>query len=278
MTDTTTARGRRMLAGTAALTLCTLAVAPAASAANNLDFHHRKDLPLLAADFTQGQCPAPPAGQFEGGTTIDGWHFIVPANGTFATLTAVFDTEPDNDQQGDLTRTEADWVQHPDASHAYVYAPQGSLLVSAEATGSGARFNLSHTCAGLTVPDPDPEPETPTPDPDPEPETPKPDPDPEPETPKPEPEPDPETPNPETPKPEIPGTTEPTPEVDDGQTEGDGVVDSEEDTDDPSAQDQDASRQELAATGGSLAIGLVGASLLAGGAALSAAARRRSDS
>jgi hypothetical protein len=60
------------------------------------------------------------------------------------------------------------------------------------------------------------------------------------------------------------------PEVDDDQTEGDGVVDSEEDTDDTLAEG------ELADTGaGGLAIALLGSTLLAAGGATTALARRR---
>ena len=63
---------------------------------------------------------------------------------------------------------------------------------------------------------------------------------------------------------------EPTPEVDDEQTEGDGVVDSEEDTDDTQTEG------ELADTGaGGLAIALLGSTLLAAGGAATAVARRR---
>jgi hypothetical protein len=62
--------------------------------------------------------------------------------------------------------------------------------------------------------------------------------------------------------------------VDEGQTEGDGVVSGTEDDADEVASDS-AGETELARTGGSLAPAVAGGTLLALGSGLAAAARRR---
>jgi LPXTG-motif cell wall-anchored protein len=138
----TTHRGQRTLAGSAALGLATMAVAPAAMAANLMDFNQSGQLPLGARQFTQGACPAQPEGE-------DGWHFVAPS-GEFTSLHAVFDVDGDLESSDDrVVRTLEDAVRHPGPAHAYVYAPGGALLIEADASGTASNgfFVLSHTCA-----------------------------------------------------------------------------------------------------------------------------------
>ncbi|RGC70243.1 hypothetical protein C5N14_07420 [Micromonospora sp. MW-13] len=105
----------------------------------------------------------------------DGWHFVLPGkeSGSFESLTLTFDDG-----------TAAVTVRIPDGSdaypdffystggraprqiHAYLFTPAGWTLVGGSATvsGTGTKFNVSHTCAGeasTESPSPSPSPSTP---------------------------------------------------------------------------------------------------------------------
>ena len=161
--STTPRRGRRILAGTVALGLASMIVAPAAMASEVLDFHHRGQLPIAAdSSFDSGESCDAGAQQPDG---TDGWHFVVPKNGTFDTISVTFDMDGNLKTTDDVeTLTEA--VQQPDASHAYFYTDPGALLINATATGQGETFNLSHTCAAdddrRPSPSPSPSPSPPS--------------------------------------------------------------------------------------------------------------------
>jgi LPXTG-motif cell wall-anchored protein len=260
-----------------------------------LDFHHRGQLPIAAdSSFDKGESCDAGAAQPAG---TDGWHFVVPKNGTFDTISVTFDMDGDLATTHDVeTLTEP--VQHPDASHAYFYTDPGALLLDATATGQGETFNLSHTCAADEPTPVDPTPITPELPPveptpvDPTPITPELPPveptpvDPTPITPElppvtpetpapvePQPEPKPEpTPVP-TPEPEQPEQPESyNPPAEQPATDDTDVDDTEESADDDVAV---AGTEELAHTGGSLTAAFIGAGLLAGGAGLVIAGRRR---
>jgi hypothetical protein len=95
----------------------------------------------------------------------DGFHFVVPGNdGMFHSLTVTFDTDPSvaDDDPLVVELGEGDFGP-PDAKHAYVFAPAGSVLESGEAEVSGGdkdEFNLSHTCPGTPEEEPTEEPTT----------------------------------------------------------------------------------------------------------------------
>lgn len=93
--------------------------------------------------FGVGSCPTPPAGQ-EGWF---GWHFLMPANNNFTSLSVTFQeagTFTANPFPGSV------FVAHPDNSHAYIWTPTGDKLLSGSATSDGTNsfFNLSHVCPG----------------------------------------------------------------------------------------------------------------------------------
>ncbi len=93
--------------------------------------------------FGTGDCPAPPAGQ-EGWY---GWHFIMPGNNNFTSLTVTFQnagTFSANPFPGGV------FVASPDNSHAYIWTPGPDTLLSGSATSDGNNnfFNLSHVCGG----------------------------------------------------------------------------------------------------------------------------------
>ena len=97
--------------------------------------------------FQQDSCPTPPAGQ-EGWW---GWHFIMPENNNFTSLTVTFQnagTFSANPFPGSV------FVAHPDNSHAYIWTPTPDTLVNGSATSDGDNtfFNLSHVCPGTTSP------------------------------------------------------------------------------------------------------------------------------
>jgi hypothetical protein len=94
--------------------------------------------------FEVGECPTPPEGQ-EGWW---GWHFVMPKNNNFTSLSVTFDTGA-----GEVTYAASPFpgtvfVAHPDASHAYIWTPEPYILVGGSATSSGSNtfFNLSHVC------------------------------------------------------------------------------------------------------------------------------------
>lgn len=103
--------------------------------------------------FSQGSCPTPPSGQ-EGWY---GWHFIMPANANFTSLSVTFQTA------GTISANPfpgTAFIAHPDNSHAYVWTPTNDKLLSGTATYSTDKknppdkFNLSHVCSGSEAPDP----------------------------------------------------------------------------------------------------------------------------
>ncbi|MEJ5223757.1 MAG: hypothetical protein WHV44_04820 [Anaerolineales bacterium] len=94
-------------------------------------------------NFGTGTCPTPPAGK-EGWW---GWHFIMPGNNNFTSLTVTFKnagTFSANPFPGGV------FVAHPDNSHAYIWTPDPDTLLSGSATSDGDNksFNLSHVCPG----------------------------------------------------------------------------------------------------------------------------------
>ncbi|HMO53850.1 MAG TPA: hypothetical protein PJ994_05045, partial [Tepidiformaceae bacterium] len=93
-----------------------------------------------------GSCPTVPLGA----DGPYGWHFVARGNANFTSLTVTFE-----DLNGvEHVYTLADAVQHPDASHAYIFTPAGYTLVSGSGvtTGTHALFNLSHICTPDVVP------------------------------------------------------------------------------------------------------------------------------
>ncbi len=93
--------------------------------------------------FEIGACPVPPAGQ-EGWY---GWHFIMPANNNFTSLSVTFEnagTFSADPFPGGV------FVAHPDTNHAYIWTPGPDTLLTGSATSDGDNtfFNLSHVCPG----------------------------------------------------------------------------------------------------------------------------------
>jgi hypothetical protein len=93
--------------------------------------------------FGVGDCPTPPAGQ-EGWW---GWHFIMPGNNNFTSLSVTFQnagTFSADPFPGSV------FVAHPDNSHAYIWTPTPDTLLAGSATSDGENsfFNLSHVCPG----------------------------------------------------------------------------------------------------------------------------------
>lgn len=97
--------------------------------------------------FTIGSCPTPPQGQ-EGWY---GWHFVMPANNNFTSLSVTFQnagTFSANPFPGTV------FIAHPDPSHAYIWTPGPDTLTGGTATSDGDNkfFNLSHVCPGSETP------------------------------------------------------------------------------------------------------------------------------
>ena len=93
--------------------------------------------------FSVDSCPTPPAGQ-EGWF---GWHFIMPQNNNFTSLSVTFQsagTFSADPFPGSV------FVAHPDNSHAYIWTPTADTLLAGSATSDGDNtfFNLSHVCPG----------------------------------------------------------------------------------------------------------------------------------
>ncbi len=91
----------------------------------------------------------------------DGWHFIVPGNVNFTSLTLTFDVAGDEDLV--IVLGPGDFGP-PDDSHAFVSTPAGAILKAGsgttdEATPQGT-FNLSHTCPATTTQPPTTQPPT----------------------------------------------------------------------------------------------------------------------
>lgn len=164
----------RLLGGTALAALAALAVASPAAADNAALPINPDHVPKKAANFQGGdQCTAPFDNLDE---NVDGWHFVLPSQGSFLSLTLTFGT-PD----GDVTAVVDDMKDNPSSGpgwsgyldnagltdkHAYVFTDAGWELTAATAsvTGEGGQnfFNLSHTCAGTpTEPTPSASPSEP---------------------------------------------------------------------------------------------------------------------
>src|SRR5687767_11441360 len=91
--------------------------------------------------FQTGTCPTPPAGQ-EGWW---GWHFIMPGNNQFTSLSVTF-LNAGTFSADPFPGTA--FVAHPDNSHAYIWTPTADTLLAGSATSDGDNtfFNLSHVC------------------------------------------------------------------------------------------------------------------------------------
>ena len=84
--------------------------------------------------FSTGTCPSSASGSW-------GWHFVLPEDDTtFVSIRVTFLHE------GVVTS----FISHPTGKHAYVYTHQADTLLGASAMvdGSQTRFNLSHVCTG----------------------------------------------------------------------------------------------------------------------------------
>jgi len=93
--------------------------------------------------FEDGACPVPPAGQ-EGWY---GWHFIMPQNNNFTSLSVTFEnagTFSADSFPGGV------FVAQPNTNHAYIWTPGPDTLLAGTATSDGDNtfFNLSHVCPG----------------------------------------------------------------------------------------------------------------------------------
>ncbi|MFF7244467.1 LPXTG cell wall anchor domain-containing protein [Embleya sp. NPDC008237] len=110
--------------------------APAFATGDTYTVNVHQKLPLTATGngVERGECPTIP-------TDKDGWHFVLPTNGTvFVKLTVTF--EPGGLQV--ITN-----FGPPTGKHAYVASPAGATLTSAVAEVKGGKvdwFNLSHAC------------------------------------------------------------------------------------------------------------------------------------
>jgi hypothetical protein len=85
--------------------------------------------------FSTGTCPSSASGSW-------GWHFVLPDDDTtFVSISATFLHE------GIVTS----FISQPTGKHAYVYTHQADTLLGATAMvdGSETSFNLSHVCAGV---------------------------------------------------------------------------------------------------------------------------------
>jgi hypothetical protein len=105
----------------------------------------------------KGSCPTPPTGE----ENWYGWHFIMPANENFTSLSVTFlsaGTISANPFPG------VAFVASPDSSHAYVWTPTADTLLAGSGMTDGTKteFNLSHVCAPDSGPTPTTTPVTPT--------------------------------------------------------------------------------------------------------------------
>ena len=123
---------------------------------------HQDHVGATNPGFNPGSCPTPPAGK-EGWW---GWHFVMPSNNNFTSLTVTFQ----NAGTFSADPFPGVFVAHPDNSHAYIWTPGPDTLLGGSATSDGDNtfFNLSHVCAGTPTETPTPTPtdpptETPTP-------------------------------------------------------------------------------------------------------------------
>ncbi len=130
------------------------AVRQSASAATGTVNLNPAHVGVVNDTFTQGSCPTPPSGQ----ENWYGWHFILPANADFTSLSVTFQaagTLSANPFPGSV------FIASPDNSHAYVWTETNDKLLSGTATYSTDKknppdkFNLSHVCSGSETP-PDP--------------------------------------------------------------------------------------------------------------------------
>ncbi|MET8576417.1 LPXTG cell wall anchor domain-containing protein [Streptomyces sp. NPDC005012] len=135
MSPSSVPRRAAVLPLAAALLLAGAAFSAAAGGGAHVE-RIRQELPLTAAEFEHGDCPAElvPADR-------DGWHFALPGGSTVLTrLTVTF--EPGG-------RQVVTAFGPPDDRHAYVASAPGARLVGAVAETEGADIEyvgLSHTC------------------------------------------------------------------------------------------------------------------------------------
>jgi LPXTG-motif cell wall-anchored protein len=112
---------------------------------------HAAHVGATGSGFQHGECPD---------VNGWGWHFVVPGNGDFVTLSVRF-------AKAGIVSLGAGDFGPPDASHAYVFTRTDDTLLSGTATITGGkgkqkdRFNLSHTCPGETEQPPTPPKPTP---------------------------------------------------------------------------------------------------------------------
>ncbi|MBO4210475.1 hypothetical protein GSF22_31455, partial [Micromonospora echinofusca] len=158
---------RALFSATAAATCLALATPAWASMNISINKDHKG---ATAGTFSNQDCKDERFAGLPAG--YDGWHFILPGgkdSGAFETITVSFTNGvtvkiPDaNDVYPDAFYP----AGQDDARliHAYLFTPAGWTLADGTATitGEAAKFNLSHTCAGVpTTPTPTP---TPTPSP-----------------------------------------------------------------------------------------------------------------
>jgi len=143
-----TKRTNRTRIGAVALVLAMMAsmlLGAVAIAADPVPLHS-SHVGTTNSGFTPvGTCPTPPAGQ-EGWW---GWHFIMPGNNNFTSLSVTFQNA--GTFSADPFPGGA-FVAHPDNSHAYIWTPTDDTLLAGSATSDGKNtfFNLSHVCPGTT--------------------------------------------------------------------------------------------------------------------------------
>ncbi|MGN9776565.1 LPXTG cell wall anchor domain-containing protein [Micromonospora sp. H33] len=144
---------RAAVSGAAAAACLTLATPAWASSTIPLHPDHTND---FASEFQPQQCGDENFADLPDG--YDGWHFVLPTNkaGDFLSLTLKFKNgaETVTVNVPDASDTIPDFLSNNgedgQVKHAYVFTPAGWQLVggSAEISGEGDKFNLSHTCAG----------------------------------------------------------------------------------------------------------------------------------
>ncbi|WP_433118979.1 LPXTG cell wall anchor domain-containing protein [Micromonospora sp. CA-246542] len=150
---------RRRLARSAVCTVAATAVLALAAPAwaSSVALLNGAHVGAAAGTFHQ-ECQDPRFG--ERPTDQDGWHFVLPTKraGDFQTLTLTFKdtagssvtvTVP-NAADAYTDFLVANGGGDKQVKHAYLFTPAGWTLTggSAQVSGEGDRFNLSHTCAG----------------------------------------------------------------------------------------------------------------------------------